>query len=235
LTGRTKDSFLTLIVLAAPLADELKDYDLRVNGDWFKIKLLADHDRNANRTTSVSANTTFGSAITQVFKAENVNPKHKCHFGRSQGPAILEAAELESCHIKQLGNWSQDIQEAVYSGKMPFKAMRVAAGYEETHGSHYNARSTVEPAEELQKLIFPQLEQLEEQIARGHEDKTTARAFCYLLRSLRRIILQDAAALMHEGRTRHRLFQHAVFCGAAFQDFKRQVVVAIEAEATWKN
>ncbi len=56
--------------------------------------------------------------------------------------------------INKLANWGQDTLNKAYSANMSFQPMRVMAGFSKVEGRHFNPRTTVEPPEELQNLIF---------------------------------------------------------------------------------
>ena len=200
---------------------ELADLDLTENDNWFRIKLLVDCSKRADRTKAINLKDTYTAAIKEVLEGLDITAKHKAHFGRFEGTALLEVEEVEHEEISAIGNWNLDVRKTVYSQHMPLKGMRVMAGFGSDRGSYYNPRVTVEPPEELKAMIFPELEALEQQIAvAGHERKSTARNFLNVLRTGRTVILQDAAWMMHLGRTHHRIMQEAVFKHPLFAQFQ---------------
>jgi len=160
---------------------------------------------------------------------------HKKHLGHSLTPIVLEMEEVDPQWIKVLGNWHPDTQQDAYSAKMPLRAMQVIAGFSEHRGSHYNPRTVLDPPISLQKMIFTEVEAVEEKIdeqarKNNHDEattndnnKATAKAFLQMLKNLRRIILQDVAVMMIGGRTRHTLFELDVFKTTLFLDFKKNM------------
>ena len=232
--------------------NELSRYDFGDNTDWFHSKvLIADKklspsmDLGTFKTTM--SNYTYALEIGRVCKALDIQTTHFVHLGRKQGPIQLEMAEVPPEYIKILGNWNPDTQESVYSSKLPLPALRVAAGFEVEKGSHYNPRTEIEPPQELQQLIFPELESVMEGVTatinkriaevqnrtRGRACNTTAPlatavSFLKLLKKLRRVILQDAAAMKAVGRTQP-LFEMPVFKSELFLQFADRMASHLEA------
>lgn len=114
------------------------------------------------------------------------------------------------------GNWDPKTQDQRYSAKMPVPAIRGMAGYE-PDDLHWLPRGQIVPEEELQRLIFPWIEEELEKIYEvskedGH-DRSTAVATLRLWQYLRVVIVQDAAAMFAEfpARKDHRFFRIPVF------------------------
>lgn len=130
----------------------------------------------------------------------------------------LQFLEIDEKFIQQLGNWSKDVRDQCYSTNLPLKAMRAAAGYVQHDGRYTNPRATVDPPEELEEMIFSfahvELEKVKTEVQRngarhGGNYLGAARYFLSMLLRLRKIILQDAAALhvQHPARcNEHMLF-----------------------------
>ena len=206
---------------------EDRELDFRVNQNWFNIKLMASVTNNMKAV----GNKQFASAIQDHLTELGVTSCHAIHFGRSEGPKLLELEELESTSIKCLGNWSPDTQEKVYSAKMPLSAMRVANGHVAKKGCHFNPRMMVEPPGDLCQSIFPFIERAEEVLstAPDSEKRVTAQAFLYMMRTLRKVVLQDAAAMMIVGRT-HAIFDnHPAFQHPSFIAFKAEMAAALSS------
>jgi hypothetical protein len=204
--------------------------DLRKNENWFQIKLMA----NVNDNMKAVGNKEYAEAITQRLASFGVAGCHAIHFGRSEGPKVLEMEELESPAIKCLGNWSPGTQEKFYSSKLPLKAMRVSNGHSENKGCHFNPRTAVEPPETLLQSIFPFIEPSKAQLESivDSDQRKTAWTFLHLMGSLRKVVLQDAAAMMIAGRT-HAIFDHhPVFCHVDFAAFKNEMAAALNAAPT---
>jgi hypothetical protein len=107
---------------------------------------------------------------------------------------------------------------------MAFIGMRSMAGFA-PNVDYYLPRGRCEPDECLQRQIFPwadeELEAISESFASGDAGRSTARGFLSYLVHSRRIILQDAAAMIveDESRREHPLFQLQVFQTAEFSAF----------------
>lgn len=115
--------------------------------------------------------------------------------------------EIPDSEIRQLGNWSVSILDIHYSTKLPLRAMKAAAGFNEGQGMFFCPRSTVEPPEELAKLLFPfadeqlanvDMARMEHCATKGMTYLGSAKCFLEMLIRMRTIILQDIAAMMVE-------------------------------------
>lgn len=226
------------LMLRFELSGELEEMDFTENSKWFDIKLLVD--RNVTDNVSAVKDTYYAAAIKEKAESIGANPNHFIHFGRDVQPAMLEAEELPSPEIKELGNWNMDVFDERYSSHMPFRAMRVSAGFDLDRGCHVNARTTVLPPESLKRQVFPGLAVAEERLrtyeqsgasvpgSRRAAAKDTATGFIRLMKNLQTVILQDAAVLIHSGR-KHVVFDLPVFKSPQFLEFQRQVVATVAA------
>ena len=120
------------------------------------------------------------------------------------------------------GNWDPKTQESRYSSKIPTAALRVIAGFEADE-LHWNPRTSVEPPESLQKMMFPWIEEELEKVFAAVEnddkDRSTAIATLRLWQYLRKVILQDAAAMIIEfpERREHTMWRLPVFQTPEFE------------------
>ena len=131
--------------------------------------------------------------------------------------------------LDDVGNWADKACKKHYSLKIPFRALRILAGFGEKCGSCHWERNLVDMSGleidgvPIQQCIFPFVEKMEEEIMELHSEgiyKTTANGFVQVLKQLRTIILQDAAVLSLMGR-KHMLFEHWVFKSDAFSTLKK--------------
>jgi hypothetical protein len=83
---------------------------------------------------------------------------------------------------------------------------------------------TIEPPDDLKKLIFLFVENVPEQLRQG---SPTLNSFLKLLVKLRTIILQDIAALSLKGRE-HILCSLPVFSSEAFIQFRKRLAEVME-------
>ncbi len=202
-------------------------FDLRQNENWFQIKLIA----NINDNTKAVKNKEYADAIKGRLASLGLTGCHAIHFGRSEGPKMMELEELDSTNIQCLGNWSPGVYEKFYSCKLPIKAMRVSNGHAEEKGCHFNPRTAVEPPQALCQLIFPFIETSEAQLdsITDSEQRGTAWTFLHMMKSLRKVVLQDSAVMMIAGRT-HAIFNHhPVFHHPSFATFKNEMAAALNA------
>jgi hypothetical protein len=216
------------------LTGELEDMDFTTNNKWFDVKLLVDlqppKEGEAVDYTKPLTYTSYTKWQKRLFERLGIRSNHWLHFGRIMGPLALQLEELDDLITKALGNWDPCVFDSRYSSKIPMKGLRVAAGFPQEQGHYVIPRSSCEPPEELKKLIFPCLEQKEEEI-KGAESmdnkyRWTAWAFVQLLKELRTIVLQDAAELLLKGRT-HAIFELPVFQTTAFLAFKEEMKSAL--------
>jgi hypothetical protein len=148
------------------------------------------------------------------------------------GPLALQLEELEDVITKAMGNWDPSVFDSRYSCKIPMKGLRVAAGFPQEQGHYVASHFVTKPPEELEKSIFPCLEQKEEQIQHAEtldrKYRCTAWAFVQLLKELRTVILQDVAELLLKGR-KHAVFELPPFKTAEFLAFKEEMRAALES------
>lgn len=211
--------------------------DFSSNQSWFDVKILTDGTRN---NTKEMKKKSYTDDIKGIFRELKMVASHYGHWGRVSAPVELEFAELDPdlirilgeissrllccCLYKDLsntfgssvGNWDPKTQDARYSCKLPIKAIRVIAGFEESE-THFNPRVGCEPPKQLTDCIFPWIEEELEKIFEKNDDDGGSRltAVCVLRfwSSLRSIILQDAAAMfvLYPDRCDHPLFRLALF------------------------
>ena len=204
-------------------------FDFTKNDAWFDTKIMID-PRSQDYTNAMT-DQTYRKAIGNVCKELGIETVHYTHFGRAVAPTELEQCEIPKQEIDDLGNWNVDVRQAVYSSKMPLRAMRGAAGYSASQGSHWSARQSFPTPEGLERQIFPQIEaslaKIDAASAADGNQRPTARFFLRYLKNLRKVILQDAAVLINKER-RHPLFQMAVFQCPEFKAFQGALVSHLE-------
>jgi hypothetical protein len=137
---------------------------------------------------------------------------------------VLFSTVLSSNIFK--GHWDHTVHAKTYSSQVAIHGMKGMAGYTKNE-DYYLPRNRIEPPTELEKQIFPwvdaELVKLEEKFAADSDDpKATAWGFLRFLRSMRRVILQDAAAMIVEDpgrRNQHPFFQLELFHSDSFEAF----------------
>jgi hypothetical protein len=218
------------------LTGELDAMDFTSNSKWFDSKLLVDlqptnHGGAADFTKALNYSS-YTKWQKRLFKRLGIHSNHWLHFGRVMGPLALQLEELEDLITKAMGNWDPSVFDSRYSCKIPMKGLRVAAGFPQEQGHYVASRFVTKPPEELEKSIFPCLEQKEEQIQHAEtldrKYRCTAWAFVQLLKELRTVILQDVAELLLKGR-KHAVFELPPFKTAEFLAFKEEMRAALES------
>jgi hypothetical protein len=197
--------------------------DFSTNNSWFNVKLLIESGTRDN--TKAVSDQTYAKVMKKICEKLKISTKHFIHFGRGVGALKAELDELDSHYIKNLGNWNPDTQESVYSAKMPMKALRVMAGHSEKKDLFFLPRSGVTPPEDLQKKIFPFIE---EALEKTESNRVTTMEFLRLLKRLRIIILQDSAVLINSGRT-HFVFQNEIFKSDGFKVFSSELLAYVKS------
>ena len=221
---------------------ELSRYDFGDNRSWFDAKILIS-SRGIGPTMPLTTltdridYTQYGDEIGKVCEQLGLLTNHFVHLGRKQGSIALQFKEVCESQIKLLGNWNMDVHSTAYSSGFPLEALRASAGFNKEEGSHYSPRTEKDPPEELKKLVFPELEGIEAHVKKRQQEMlaatqrrksarakntvlplSTALGFLNLLHKLRRVILQDAAAMISAGRT-NPLFEFPVFKSQLFIDY----------------
>ena len=170
---------------------------------------------------------TFRRAMEGAFEACGYHPSHTVHFGRSCAPVLLEFAEVMGELIKVLGNWGLEVYEKHYGMKMPWEAMRAAAGFVKEIGSYYLPRAHILPPQELKDLVFPVIIKAQLRFNELPTDvkktKDTVRNFLEVMDHLSTVFLQDACVLLQdESRASHRFFQLPIFQSSLFREYKQK-------------
>ena len=172
----------------------------------------------------------YRSLLSRACKSLDIVLNHVLHLGRAAGPAQCELEEVNGNDSRALGNWKQDVFAACYSTQLPLPAMRVMAGHDKRQGFHSNPRTTYfgnESHQQLPHLIFPWLDEALQSTDKSRNK--TAAGFLSLMESLRWVILQDAAVMLHEGRD-HYMFSNNpdIFNSIVFKDFQSKLIQHIE-------
>jgi hypothetical protein len=193
--------------------------DFSSSNSWYDTFLLRN-DTNPNQELSYRAHNAF---ISECMRECNIATKSKTHATRGSGARLADLGGASDSQIRRLGRWNTSAMEGCYLSQLPREAMRVLAGFPSSPGSFFLKRAQVNPAEELQSLVFPQVEHwLTRQHENTAEQNIAAGGFLLLLKTMRAIVLQDAVALQ-QFFPDHFLFQHPIFQTSLFNQFKTQL------------
>ena len=123
----------------------------------FDKKLMTD--TNSTDPNKGITQKTYSTAVGVVCVEKKIDASHLGHIGRVLGACAAEMREDCPDHIRILGNWNPKTQETRYGTKLPMKILRSTAGFTEADGLHFNPRVSLLPPIELQKKIFPWLDE----------------------------------------------------------------------------
>ena len=156
---------------------------------------------------------------------------YQSHIGRGIAPGLLEVEEVDGVDRRAIGNWTTDVFGTHYDTKLPLTAMRAMAGFDSRRGRFIHPRSSFYGDEyhaHLPGMLFPWVDEALEK-TKGTEHHT-AYAFLSLIKSLRWVILQDAAVMINGGRS-HYIFKHYkhVFESQEFYDFSNKMMNHLKA------
>jgi len=211
-----------------------------VREEWFRIKCLVGLNNFAETKEKGVNDSAYTTLLNKALKDLLISVFKQLHIGRYTMSCDLETS-LTTDDIRNLGNWDPTVQEKAYSGKLPYNAIRVAGGYEETGGVYWNVRKLVEPSAALQ-AAFKEFAFADDWLPvcrnyhadESHKD-TSMTAICFLefIQNLRRVVLQDCAYILefHPERAHNPIYGLSVFHTDEFASFRAQVRVACERAA----
>ena len=146
------------------------------------------------------------------------------------------------------GNWERDTQESRYSAKVPIAAIRCMSGFELDEG-YFLPRGNVAVPTELEELMWPWIESAEDYILGFSENLTehpTAMEFLRLMHFLRRVFIQDSAAMLsgkakvsdanHCRRISHDIFKRfPLFSDTRFIEYTSTMGTHLEESSRTNN
>jgi Centromere DNA-binding protein complex CBF3 subunit, domain 2/Transcriptional activator of glycolytic enzymes len=171
--------------------------------------------------------------------------KAKCHYlkgthcGRHEGCKLADMQDIPDAQIRRLGRWDHSRMIQHYSLGIPRTGARHLAGHGSMEGistsimlilkniigNYYLDRECLIPPEQLQRQIFPRLEETEAMNnAKSERDQDIAvRCFMNLLRWLRVVLLQDTVFLRRKFPTL-KIWLEPVFNNSTFEMFARELL-----------
>lgn len=161
--------------------------DFTTREAWYDIHLLKGKDRKT-RMSYDTQNRHFKA----VLGEELVEATKTTHINRLSSVRWMDEEDVSNDQQRRAGRWNCDRMVGSYLNTLPKQSMRALAGfYSKTAGNFYLARATIEPPEELQKLIFPEIEYWLGAFAQKKVQKDIAGPnFLNLLKYLRVVLLQ---------------------------------------------
>jgi hypothetical protein len=202
--------------------------DMTTSATWYDTKFI--RGRCKNKEISYD---THKKSFKDVFSELGLTFNKSTHINRQQGVRDLESVDVDISQTRRHGRWGTDSCEGIYSAPLAREAMRALSGHPPKQRLYYLARSIEVPPEGLEKQIFPEADVVLQRIVNGDgcERNLAARGFVELLVYLRRVILQDAAVLMH-ATPYLKIWRHPVFATGAFKAFQHNLLSKMESTDT---
>lgn len=184
--------------------------------NWYPLKVLFSADQSFQNNDPISWNHEAKLIILALASIDHAYSKETHTIGARNSDAfrILES------QIERTSFWSNEVIDETYLC-YPFGFMHCAGGFLEDE--KYHLPRQIEPPEELQKEIFPWLEEVTSAIhnrtdhqglARPQRDQTVVR-FVKILKDFRSVILQDLAIMLEKAPnsifSRHEITKHPLF------------------------
>ncbi|GEQ70446.1 hypothetical protein JCM33374_g4123 [Metschnikowia sp. JCM 33374] len=198
--------------------------------DWYTAKLLfaaskGSTGKNAPNSTEKHAaiSTSHANTLaTAFFDSIGFKSIKKTHAGRKNQAENADAFGVPLAQIRRAGRWDLDVLEERYTSCFAHAFIHFSAGFREDE-QYYIARDIPVP-EELQRMIFPWLEEVSEQVEnRSKSEKArdgTVPDFLDLLQKFRSIVIQDLALLV-DIVPQSIYCKHPITRTLLFQEFKK--------------
>ena len=190
------------------------------NADWFDIKLLRGRDKTRSITYE-----THRRAYAQAFDQMGMIFNKVTHLNRNEGRKELERHCVDSSQTKRHGLWGTDTCDGVYGSPIAVEAMRAFSGHAPKEKVYYLKRAVLVPDADLQKMVFPEVDEILRKVQAGNEgleQQLAAIGFLKMLQYLREVIIQDACILM-DLYPSLKVWRHEIFRSPAFIDFKMRL------------
>ncbi|KAG2211043.1 hypothetical protein INT45_001099 [Circinella minor] len=123
--------------------------------------------------------------------------------------------------------------ERHYLMKLSRASIRAVNGFPTGKGRYWLPRALVQPEESLQRKIFPEVDDWLSKVESENDAKRSisAQGFLRLMKTMRVVILQDAAVLREQYPT-HPMFNHPIFQGQDFLLFAAASAHAVRTTPT---
>ena len=207
---------------------------------WYKTKLLA----LKNDPQMAMSYSTHRELCNDAFKKADCHYLKGTHCGRHEGCKLADMQDIADAQIRRLGRWDHSRMIQHYSLGIPRTGARHLAGHgslgtsvpkkeiiidESKIGNYYLDREYLMPPEELQRMIFPGLEEIEamNNAKPEREQDIAVRCFMNLLRWFRVVLLQDAVFLRRKYPTL-KIWRESVFNNVMFENFARELLHEVE-------
>lgn len=127
--------------------------------------------------------------------------------------------------IRRAGGWESGALNTSYLSRLPRNFMRVVAGHPTIAHAYFLKRGAAQPPRSLTSLVWPWADQALAMYRAGQikNPDLTGKFFCELLKSLRIVLLQDAA-ILSSSFPNYGLWDHPVFRHPDWTPFVRDVL-----------
>jgi hypothetical protein len=135
---------------------------------------------------------TVYKAYGRAFRATGIRSSKVTHINRVTAVQDIDAQNVGDNQQRRIGRWKGDVMKECYLNTFPKQAMRALAGfYPDSPGSYYIPRASITPPEDLQRLVFPEVDRW----LAAFEDRTVQEDmaganFLELMKFLRVVLLQ---------------------------------------------
>lgn len=210
---------------------------------------------------------THYAAQKQEMDAANCRSSKVTHAGRRAGAQATQSPGATIEEIAQHGNWIHERVATHYLSEIPERVPLKLAGFIHEQDHFWLKRNVLIPPSELQRLVFPEvndaypgedwqlwmdniMQDKDEHDYRGLDTRLAAKypldeckkiKFCIILAHLRKVVLQDAVALMEltiEPAFRydlHHIFGEKVFRSPLFTRFRADLVEKMKTSSSPLN
>lgn len=121
--------------------------------DWYDIHVL----KGLDRTRPITYNTQHDGYI-EALSAVGVNSSKITHINRGSAFRAIANQDVPDSEQRRIGRWGSDRMVGCYPTRLPKQAMRALAGfYSQKPGAFWLSRVTIDPPDELKRLILTSL------------------------------------------------------------------------------
>ncbi|GEQ67845.1 hypothetical protein JCM33374_g1511 [Metschnikowia sp. JCM 33374] len=139
---------------------------------WYKAKVLFSTSKKSKENHLEISSGYSNKLPTTFFESIGFKSAQKGHSGRKTNAENADAFGVKLDQIRRAGRWDLDVLESRYASSFAFEFIHFSAGFKKDE-QYYIARDIPVP-EELQKMIFPWLEEVREQVEnRSKEEKAS--------------------------------------------------------------
>ncbi|KAG2216357.1 hypothetical protein INT45_001609 [Circinella minor] len=198
------------------------------NEDRYGLKLLKGKDAKKQM-----AYTTMNAPIVHAFRQYNITSLHTTHTGRGSGARDAELRGATEDQLCRHGCCNMQSMERHYLMKLSRASICAVNGFPTGKGRYWLRHALVQPEESLQRKIFPEVDNWLSKVESENdaERSISAQGFLRLMKTMRVVILQDAAVLREQHPT-HPMFNHPIFQGQDFLSFAAASAHAVRTTPT---